>query len=103
MPLIVRCTLALVEMHLQGSEAGLGVSASGIHQAALCCSVNTHRADGLDEGEGPVFPGPGAEHPAPQFVVSLHRRAIKPSCVSQFVSERAFTLSMSELFYFFKI
>ena len=27
--------LALVGMHLQGSEAGLGESASGLHQAAL--------------------------------------------------------------------
>ena len=45
--LIVRCALALVEMHLQGSEAGLSVSASGIHQVVLCCSVKTHRADGL--------------------------------------------------------
>ena len=45
--LIVRCALASVEMHLQGLEAGLRVSGPDLHQAALCCSLKTHRADGL--------------------------------------------------------
>ena len=98
MPLIVRCTLALVEMHLQDSEVVLGVSASGLHQGALCCSLRTLSADGWHEFGGPGFLVPGAEHPALQSAVSLHRRAIKPSRLRRLCRNPVFTLPMSELF-----
>ena len=99
--LIVRCTLALVETHLQGSEARLRVSASVLHQAALCCSLRTQSADGWDEGGGPGFSGPEAEHPAPQSALTLHRRAIKPSCLYSLCRNPEFTLPVTEFFFFF--
>ena len=99
MSLIVRCKLALVEMHLQGSEAGLGVSTSGLHHVALCCSLRTLSADGKDECKGPGFLVPGAEDPAPQSTVSLHRRAIKTSCLCSLCQNSAFTLPVSKLFF----
>ena len=52
-------------MHLQGSEAELSVSASGLQQAVLCCSLRPG-PDGQDAGGVSGSSGSGAEHPAPQ-------------------------------------
>ena len=56
--------------------------------------------DGLDESGGAGLSGPGAEHPAPQSAVSLHRRAIKPTCLHSFCQNPAFTLPASEFYLF---
>ena len=93
--------LALVEMHLQGSEAGLCEGSSGLHQVALCCSLSSLSADGQDERGGIGFPGSGSEHPNPLSAVSLHRRAIKPSCLRSLCQNPVFTLPASEVFVLF--
>ena len=63
MALIVRCTSAW-EMHLRG-QGGVGVSASGLQRAALCCFL-TPGPDGRECGWLSGSSGSGAEYPAPQ-------------------------------------
>ena len=63
MALIVRCTSAW-EMHLRG-QGGVGVSASGLQRAALCCSLRPG-PDGRECGWLSGSSGSGAEYPAPQ-------------------------------------
>ena len=64
MALIVRCTSAW-EMHLRG-QGGVGVSASGLQRAALCCSLRPG-PDGRDMGGVSGSSGSGAEHPTPNL------------------------------------
>ena len=63
MALNVRCTSAW-EMHLR-SQGGVGVSASGLQRAALCCFL-TPGPDGRECGWLSGSSGSGAEYPAPQ-------------------------------------
>ena len=48
-----------------GVRDGVGVSASGLQQAVLCCSLRPG-PDGQDAGGVSGSSGSGAEHPAPQ-------------------------------------
>ena len=64
MALIVRCTSAW-EMH-QWVRGGVGISASGLQRAALCCSLGPG-PDGRDMGGVSGSSGSGAEHPAPRL------------------------------------
>ena len=48
-----------------GVRGGVGVSASGLQQAVLCCSLRPG-PDGQDAGGVSGSSGSGAEHPAPQ-------------------------------------
>ena len=48
-----------------GVRGGVGVSASGLQQAVLCCSLRPG-PDGRDVGGVSGSSGSGAEHPAPQ-------------------------------------
>ena len=48
-----------------GVRGGVGVSASGLQQVALCCSLRPG-PDGRDAGGVSRSSGSGAEHPAPQ-------------------------------------
>ena len=48
-----------------GVRGGVGVSASGLQPATLCCSLSPG-SDGRDAGGAAGSSGSGAEHPAPQ-------------------------------------
>ena len=48
-----------------GVRGGVGVRASGLQQAVLCCSLRPG-PDGQDAGGVSGSSGSGAEHPAPQ-------------------------------------
>ena len=49
-----------------GVRGGVGVSASGLQLATLCCSLSPG-SDGWDAGGAAGSSGSGAEHTAPQF------------------------------------
>ena len=79
-----------------GVRGGVGVSASGLQRAALCCSLRLG-ADGRDASGDTGSSGSGAEHPAPPVCRGLHRRAPKPPGLCRFSQNPAFTLPASEL------
>ena len=91
--LILRCTSAW-EMHLR-VRGWVGVSASGLQWAALCCTLRL-RADGRDAGGDAGSSGSGAEHPRP-ICRGLNRRAANPPGLCCSSQNPAFTLRASEL------
>ena len=84
------------QVHICGVRGGVGVSASGLQRAALCCSLRLG-ADGRDASGDAGSSGSGAEHPAPPVCRGLHRRAPKPPGLCRFSQNPAFTLPASEL------
>ena len=75
----------------------MGVRASGLQWAALCCSLSL-RADGRDVGGDAGSSGSGAEFSAPPPVCrGLDRRATRPMSLRCFSQNPAFTLPASEL------
>ena len=80
-----------------GVRGGVGISASGLQWAALCCSLSL-RADGRDAGGDAGSSGSGAEFSAPPPVCrGLDRRAANPPGLRCFSQNPAFTLRASEL------
>ena len=87
------------QVHICGVRGGVGVSASGLQRAALCCSLRLG-ADGRDASGDTGSSGSGAEHPAPPVCRGLHRRAPKPPGLCRFSQNPALTLPASEFLWF---
>ena len=94
------------QVHICGVRGGVGVSASGLQRAALCCSLRLG-ADGRDAGGDAGSSGSGAEHPAPPVCRGLHRRAAKPPGLRGLSQNPVFTLPVSEfllvLFFYLRL